>query len=167
MRKILAVLVATLLVISTSIGGAEAKVRGGYSQNDVRVKSGLSQEKIEQLLPKNMKSLAPAFYKIENSKKPINALFLASVVRLETGNGTSYSYRARNNVGGVMGRSGLRTFSSKEECLYYMQDFLYRGYINNGRRNVWNIGSKYCVGGNWAYKVNRLAINSMQKSWGL
>ena len=66
-----------------------------------------------------------------------------------------------------MGRRGLRTFNSKEQCLLYMQDFLYRGYINAGRRSVWNIGSKYCVGGNWAYKVNRLAIDSMQKSWGL
>lgn len=166
MKKIATLLVAVLLSISM-ISGVDAKTGGGYSQNDVRVRSGLTSKQIEQLLPYNMKPLASTFYKIENSKKPINALFLASVVRLETGNGTSYSYRSRNNVGGVMGRNGLRTFSSKEECLYYMQDFLYRGYINNGRRNVWNIGSKYCVGGNWAYKVNRLAINSMQKSWGL
>lgn len=166
MKKIATLLVAVLLSISM-INGVDAKARGGYSQNDVRVRSGLTTKQIEQLLPYNMKPLAQTFYKIENSNKPINAIFLSSVVRLETGNGTSYSYRARNNVGGVMGRKGLRTFNSKEQCLFYMQDFLYRGYINAGRRSVWNIGSKYCVGGNWAYKVNRLSIGSMQKSWGL
>lgn len=166
MKKIATLLVTVLLSISM-INGIDAKTRGGYSQNDVRVRSGLTTKQIEQLLPYNMKPLAPTFYKIENSNKPVNAIFLSSVVRLETGNGTSYSYRTRNNVGGVMGRRGLRTFNSKEQCLFYMQDFLYRGYINAGRRSVWNIGSKYCVGGNWAYKVNRLAIDSMQKSWGL
>lgn len=83
-----------------------------------------------------MKELSKTIYKIENSNKPINAIFLMSIIRLETGNGTSYSYNYRNNVGGVMGRRGLRSFKTKDECLYYMQDFLYRGYIHQGRISV-------------------------------
>ncbi len=164
MNKIKTIIITITLIFSIGCR-VDAAGKGGYSQNDVRVKSGLTEQQIKNLLPKNMKQLSSTIYKIENSSRPINSHFLSSVVKLESGNGTSYSYRNRNNVGGIMGRNGLRKFASKEQSLYYMQDFLYRGYINRGRRNVWKIGSKYCVGGNWAYKVNRLSINSMRKSW--
>lgn len=161
--------VMTSLMLMTGMASESKAINrnGGYSQNDVRVKSGLTKEEISQLLPYRMKELSEPLYNIENSDKPINALFLMSLMRLETGNGTSYSYRIKNNVGGVMGRNGTRYFNSKSECLYYMQDFLNRGYINQGRISVWTIGSKYCVGGNWASKVNRISINNMYRSWSL
>lgn len=166
MKKIKIILASLIIGFGMVIPyNAEAKNKGDYSQNDVSVISGLSENQIKNILPTRMKPLANTLYRIEHSKKPISAIFLASVIRLETGNGTSYSYRARNNVGGIMGRKGLRSFRTKDESLLYMQDFLNRGYIPQGRKSVWRIGSKYCVGGNWSYKVNRLAISMMKKSW--
>ena len=167
MRKLRNLLMAISLSIATVLPIATpsyaANNRGGYSQNDVTVTSGLSVENIEQLLPSPMKSLSKVLYEIEHSENPINAIFLMSIMRLETGNGSSYSYRYRNNVGGIMGRRGLRTFKTKEDSLRYMHSFLNTGYINKGRRNVWNIGQKYCVGGNWSHKIHRLSLNSMYK----
>lgn len=160
-RKVVVCIVMLVMLVGTS---ANAQVVRGYSQNDVTVRSNLSESKIKELLPPRMKELSSILYQIERSNKPINALFLMSLIRLETGNGTSYSYRVRKNCGGVMGRYGLRSFNSREQCLLYMQDFLYRRYINIGRKSVWRIGKKYCVGGNWAYKVNSLAINYMYRA---
>ncbi|WP_101773550.1 glucosaminidase domain-containing protein [Peptostreptococcus faecalis] len=160
---------------------AKKKRVGGYSQNDVRVISCLSQDEIKQLLPARMKELAPTLYQIEHSEKPINALFLISVIRLESWNGSSYLYRVKNNVGGIKGAYlttdkngktrktyGYLGFSDKKQSLLYMQDFLSKGYIYTGntkkdRISVSKIGSKYCVGGNWAAKVNRIAKDTMYR----
>lgn len=125
------ILVATMLTLSSvSINALDR----GYNQNDITMPSGLSVEQIRSALPYNLKPLANKICSIDRSDTPINALFLASIVRLETGNGTSYSYKYRNNVGGVMGRRGLRTFRSKEECLDYMHHFLSNKYVARGLR---------------------------------
>lgn len=166
-RTIVALALSTTLLIPAGANSNAINRQGGYNQNDVRVISGLTTEQIRELLPQNMKELAPILHDVEHRPNPINAIFLSSIIRLETGNGTSYSYRARNNTGGVMGRNGLRSFSSKNECVSYMHDFLNRGYIRQNRISVWRIGSKYCVGGNWASKVNNLSKNMMYRSWNL
>lgn len=165
MKKFLiAMILAVVTVMPLASGSIEAASVYGYSQNNVRVTSGLSVEQLRTILPARMKELAPTLYSIEHSEQPINALFLASIVKLESGNGTSNAYRNKNNVGGVMGRGGLRYFNSRQECLRYMHSFLNRGYINRGYTSVWSIGPKYCVGGNWAGKVNSASVNFMYKA---
>lgn len=136
MKRILLSMVVFVLTFTTSITAQAEQKIGVYNCNDVRTISNLTETEIRDRLPKKMKELAPTLYQIEHSKTPINAIFLASIIRLETGNGTSYSYNHRNNVGGIMGKSGLKTFKNKEESLTYMQSFLNRLYINQGRINV-------------------------------
>lgn len=164
MKKAFLILIC-ILFIGGNIPCSEAKTKGGYNQHDVTVISGLSEKQIKELLPNKLKVLSKGLYNIEHSKKPINAIFLSSVIRLETGNGTSYLYRVKNNIGGVKGRYGYRMFNTKEQCLYYMQDFLYRGYIKQNRKSVWRIGQKYCVGGSWAKQVHSIALDMMKRNW--
>lgn len=164
-RKIIVTTLLVTSVLSMSLTHIDAKELKGYSQNNVTMRSGLSESQIRSILPSRMKELSSTIYQIENSNRPINALFLASIVKEETGNGTSNAYRNRNNVGGIMkSRGGLMNFSSKRASLQYMQNFLYRGYINQGRKTTAKIGAKYCVGGNWAGKINNHAKGFMRAS---
>ena len=163
MKKIMGFLLAMMIMIN-SVAEVNAYSRPTYNPNNVTVISNLSEAKIKSILPKNMKELSRVFYEIEHSSKPINALFLMSIVRIETGNGTSSAYRVKNNVGGVRGASGYRKFCSKGECLRYMQDFLYRGYIQKGRKSINSIGQKYSASSRWANMVNSFGLSSYKKA---
>lgn len=162
MKKILGLVFAFMLILSSTVS-THAAVKPNYNKNDVTKISNLSEKQIKDLLPAKMKELSKELYSIEHSSRPINALFLSSVIRVETGNGTSYSYRVKNNIGGVRGSRGYRTFKNKVECLRYMQDFLYRGYINKGRKSVASIGQKYSASGRWASMVGSIANNTFRK----
>ena len=76
-RKVVVCIVMLVMLVGTS---ANAQVVRGYSQNDVTVRSNLSESKIKELLPPRMKELSSILYQIERSNKPINALFLMSLI---------------------------------------------------------------------------------------
>lgn len=167
MKKNILSLFCAVMILISSIGSVDAYSKAVYNSNNVAVISNLSEANIKALLPAKMKDLAKDLYRIEHSSKPINALFLMSIVRIETGNGSSSAYRVKNNVGGVRGKCGYRSFSSRGECLRYMQDFLYRGYISTGRKSVSSIGAKYSASGRWAAMVNSFATSSYRKACSL
>ena len=78
-------------------------------------------------------------------------MFAISVAELESGYGTSYAFRKKNNAFGI--GSG-KYFSSVEAGIEYfgqlMNKSLYYG------KSIDRIGGIYCVGGNWASKVKSL-----------
>ena len=76
----------------------------------------------------------------------INAAFLAAIAINESANGTSYSARKRNNVGGVRkaGSTKFKVYVNVEACLDDMANFLKRNYIDKGRTTVGKVGAKYC-----------------------
>ena len=79
-------------------------------------------------------------------KYGINAAFLAAIAINESRNGTSYSARKRNNVGGIRyaGSYRFRTYQNVSDCLEDMASMLKRNYINKGRKTIKAVGAKYC-----------------------
>ena len=123
---------------------------------DITQKSNLVPEMMEALLPEDLKGLGQAFCDGEE-KHNINALFVLAIVRLESGSGTSYLARNKNNLGGIKGGGDeYRAFDSKEECIAYMFDLLDRIYISKGRDTIDEIGHIYCATGGWIPQVKSL-----------
>jgi flagellum-specific peptidoglycan hydrolase FlgJ len=95
--------------------------------------------------------------------------FLASIICLESGYGTSGLATSANNFGGVTGSgdagstsSGFAKYSSVEEGLRAMAknlsnyDDRYSDVSAVDINNVGAIGNHYCVGGDWANKVTSI-----------
>lgn len=76
-------------------------------------------------------------------KYNLNPLFLAAIAQHETGNGSSRAILEKNNVAGMMGRNGLRTYATLQESIDAMASNLRRNYLNQGLTTISQIGAKY------------------------
>jgi len=76
-------------------------------------------------------------------KFDLNPLFLAAIAQHETGNGTSRAIQEKNNVAGMMGPNGLRTYGTMQESIEAMASNLRRNYLNQGLSSISQIGAKY------------------------
>lgn len=65
----------------------------------------------------------------------------------ETGNGTSSAVKNKYNVGGMMGKDGLMTFSSLSEGIDKMASNLKRNYFDQGLTTIEQIQKKYAPNG--------------------
>lgn len=77
------------------------------------------------------------------------ALIVVSISKHETGNWTSKAFLNKNNFGGVMCRTGLKTYSNFDEGLDGFVNLLKNNYFAKGLNTIEQIGSKYCpIGAN-------------------
>lgn len=95
----------------------------------------------------------------------INALFICAIIAHESGWGSSRLAREENNLGGITGRSGYRSFDTREDCIEYMFDLLDRLYISKGRDTVEEISKVYCVPPeHWERSVNEIMEELIDRS---
>jgi hypothetical protein len=94
----------------------------------------------------------------------INPALLASIAIHETGNGTSYAALYKNNIAGMMGKNGLKTYASIQESVYDMARNLRNNYLNEGKTTIAQIGSKYAPIGaaNDPNQLNNNWVNGVQ-----
>lgn len=132
------------------------KIPVNFSRNPFE-KTNLSAEQLEKCLDYGLKGYGQAFFEMEQ-KYGVNAIFAISVAELESGSGTSYSFKYRNNAFGI---GPKKSFSSVQEGINFfgqlMNKPLYKG------KAIDQIGSIYCVGGNWANKVKNLIEQNYQQ----
>jgi hypothetical protein len=76
-------------------------------------------------------------------KYGMNPAFLAAVSMHETGNGASNAARFKNNVAGMMGKNGLKSYDSVKESIFDMARNLRQNYLNEGKLTIAQIGAKY------------------------
>lgn len=81
------------------------------------------------------------------AKYGIDPALLAAIAVHETGNGTSSAVKNKNNVGGMMGKKGLMTFSSLQEGIDKMASNLKRNYFDKGLTSIEQIQKKYAPNG--------------------
>ncbi len=74
----------------------------------------------------------------------VNALLCLAIGSLESGHGTSAAAINKNNLFGLMGKNGLMTFNSVEECINYWGGLIRNKYIDSGRTTIESIQKKYC-----------------------
>lgn len=119
---------------------------------------------LEELIPagKNGKENNPLYGQGETfielgSKYGINPAVIASIAMLESGRGTSYAALHKNNIGGIMGRNGLRKFDKVEDCIEIMARTI-KKHSGKNIQTISELGSsgKYCdksVGKEWSRQV--------------
>ena len=98
-------------------------------------------------------------------KYDLDPNFLSAIAIHETGNGSSRAVNGKNNVAGMMGRNGLRSYDTLEESIFDMARTLRQNYLNQGITTVAAVGAKYAPVGagndptglnnHWVTGVNR------------
>lgn len=87
----------------------------------------------------------------------MNALDILAIMSLESGYGTSYSARNRNNLVGATGKDGLIYYDNPSDCINHFGQFIGDYYISQGRTTLSSIGPKYCPPNpNWANNVQSI-----------
>lgn len=98
-------------------------------------------------------------------KYGINPALLAAISIHETGNGTSNAARFKFNVAGMMGKNGLKTYSSIQESIFDMARNLRQNYLDKGKLTIAQIGAKYApIGaGNDPNQLNNHWVTGVQR----
>lgn len=76
-------------------------------------------------------------------KYDLDPNLLSAIAIHETGNGTSRAANEKNNIAGMMGKNGLRSYDSVEESIFDMARNLRQNYLNEGKTTIASIGAKY------------------------
>jgi hypothetical protein len=99
----------------------------------------------------------------------INPALLAAISMHETGNGNSRAVQLKNNPGGMMGRDGLKTYSSLKEGIFDMARNLRKNYLDQGISTIAEIGAKYAPIGasNDPYHLNNYWVKGVQSYFNL
>jgi hypothetical protein len=99
-------------------------------------------EKFNQALDGKLRGMGEIFIR-EGKRYNIDPAFLAAVAQHETGNGKSKAAMEKNNIAGMMGANGLRSYSSVEASIIDMARNLSNNYLDKGFTTIPKIGSKY------------------------
>ncbi|ANU24607.1 glucosaminidase domain-containing protein [Planococcus donghaensis] len=76
-------------------------------------------------------------------KYDLDPNLLSAIAIHETGNGSSSAAKDKNNVAGMMGKNGLRSYASVEDSIFDMARNLRQNYLNQGKDTIAKIGAKY------------------------
>ncbi|MBD8014889.1 glucosaminidase domain-containing protein [Planococcus sp. Sa1BUA13] len=76
-------------------------------------------------------------------KYDLDPNLLSAIAIHETGNGSSRAVNDKNNVAGMMGKNGLRSYASVEDSIFDMARNLRQNYLNEGKDTIAKIGAKY------------------------
>ncbi len=101
-----------------------------------------SAEKLNQLLGGKLTGLGETFVRVGQWFN-IDPALLAAVAQHETGNGKSRAANEKNNIAGMMGIHGLKSYSTLEESIMDMARNLSKNYLDKGLTTITEIGSKY------------------------
>lgn len=135
-----------------------------FSTNEPLRFQAISSDKINQNLNGKLNGMGEAFVRA-GQKYNINPALLTAIARHETGNGTSKAAYIKNNVAGMMGKNGLKSYSSIEESIMDMARNLSKNYLGIGLTSITKIAGKYApIGaGNDPTGLNNHWVNGVSK----
>ena len=125
------------------------------SATQINSRTALSVEELNEalnsLLPKKhisrnpFKNKASVFIEM-GEKYDVNPITIIAIAMHESGRGISSGALKKNNIGGIMGRGGLRRYESVDSCIEAMAKLLQK-HVQNGRSTVSKLGysGKYCA----------------------
>lgn len=96
----------------------------------------------------------------------VDPVLMEAIIRHESANATSKAARRKNNLAGIMGRRGQRSYGSKEECVKDLARIL-GNYKAKGRVSVAQISRTYCRShAQWVRYVNSYMGQIRSGRWG-
>lgn len=124
----------------------------------------ISAEKLNQVLDGKLKGMGEAFVRA-GKRFNMNPALLSAIAQHETGNGKSRAANEKNNIAGMMGANGLKSYASTEDSLMDMARNLSKNYLGTGLSSISKIGAKYApVGaGNDPTGLNNHWVNGVTK----
>ncbi|KLT20029.1 hypothetical protein AA980_04490 [Neobacillus vireti] len=102
----------------------------------------LNAEKLNQVLGGKLKGMGEVFVRA-GKRFNINPALLTAIAQHETGNGKSRAANEKNNIAGMMGINGLKSYSSIEDSIMDMARNLSKNYLGEGLSSISRIGAKY------------------------
>jgi beta-N-acetylglucosaminidase len=106
----------------------------------------LSPEKLDLVLAGKLKGMGQAFVRA-GQQYNVNPALLAAISQHETGNGKSRASIEKNNIAGMMGINGLKSYASVDDSINDMARNLSKNYLGLGLTDIAQIGSKYAPPG--------------------
>jgi hypothetical protein len=102
----------------------------------------INAEKINQELDGKLTGMGEVFVRA-GQQYNIDSTLLAAIAQHETGNGKSHAAIEKNNIAGMMGFNGLKSYASVEESIMDMARNLSKNYLGSGLSSIAKIGGKY------------------------
>lgn len=102
----------------------------------------LSAEKINQVLEGRLVGKGEAFVRA-GQQYNIDPGLLTAIAQHETGNGKSRAAFEKNNIAGMMGKNGLRSYATVEDSIMDLARNLSKNYLGKGLSTITEIGAKY------------------------
>jgi beta-N-acetylglucosaminidase len=131
-----------------------------FDENDITIKSGMLEYQARSMLRGVLKEYSQDFINAED-KYNINAAFLISLARLESGNGT-YSLMDRNNIFSFAAYDDdiyqAVEFESIPECIDYVAKYLSDEYLSEDGKyyngvSIYDMNIYYSSDAEWADKI--------------
>lgn len=129
-------------------------------------------EALNNLVKNNskLKNKASAFIKSaqrDTLKNQLDPFVLIAISMHESANGVSKASLQKNNIGGIMGKGGLRRFDNVESCIDSIANTV-NTRVSEGRKTISSIGysGRYCAKSaapNWVAQVTKTAENLRQE----
>ncbi len=96
----------------------------------------------------------------------VDPVLMEAIIRCESGHATSYAARSKNNLAGIMGRRGQRSYESKEACVQDLARIL-ANYKAKGKVTIPQIARTYCSShGAWTSAVSANVSAIRAGKWG-
>jgi beta-N-acetylglucosaminidase len=102
----------------------------------------INPEKINQVLGGKLTGMGEIFVRA-GQKYNINPALITAIAQHETGNGKSRAASEKNNIAGMMGINGLKSYTSIEDSIMDMARNLSKNYLGSGLSSISKIGAKY------------------------
>jgi hypothetical protein len=102
----------------------------------------ISPEKLNQVLDGKLQGMGQVFIQAGKLYN-VDPALLAAISQHETGNGKSHAANEKNNIAGMMGANGLKSYSSVEASIMDMARNLSKNYLGEGLTSISKIGAKY------------------------
>jgi beta-N-acetylglucosaminidase len=102
----------------------------------------ITADKINQELEGKLKGMGEVFVRA-GQQYNIDSALLTAIAQHETGNGKSRAANEKNNIAGMMGANGLKSYSSVEDSIMDMARNLNKNYLGSGLSSISKIAEKY------------------------
>lgn len=102
----------------------------------------INPKKLDQVLDGKLTGMGEVFVRA-GQKYNINPALITAIAQHETGNGKSRAAIEKNNIAGMMGINGLKSYSSIEDSIMDMARNLSKNYLGSGLSSISKIGAKY------------------------
>lgn len=146
-----------------------SKVKKKYKYvdwGDLTKPSGLHVDEIRKILPESLKEYSQAVYLAErDSKYPVNAIFILSLMKQESDGGNSNIAKTKNNLFGIgaydYDTNKAISFDTKEDCIKYLCELLHTRYFTEdvNSKSLPIVNKEYCSRQNWCSSIMRMGID--------